>query len=102
MARAIVLAEDASNGTGTTYDWDGGEGVLHAGGTWDDASVTLQYAPLTPLGDVTQPTPSDTDVLLSSSEPNRAFNRLPAGKVRVVIADGGGSESLTVIISRDK
>lgn len=101
MARTIALAEAASNGTGTVFSWDGGEGVIHASGTWGGATVTLQYAPAAPLSDITM-TPSDTDVVLSESVTNKAFNPIPIGTVRAVIAGGGGTESLTVVMARVK
>jgi hypothetical protein len=47
-------------------------------------------------------TPSDTDVVLTSTSPNRGFNAIPIGTVRVVIAGGGGTESLTVVMARTK
>lgn len=101
MARATLLGEGLSNGTGTTYDWDGGEGVLYASGTWDGASVTLQYSPADPNSGLTL-TPQDTDVVLTSGEPQQGFYKLPVGQVRVVVAGGGGSEDLTVVIGRSK
>jgi hypothetical protein len=101
MARSIALAESASNGTGSSFTWDGGEGVLHASGTWAGATVTLQYAPAQPQSDITM-TPSNTDVVLTESVPNRGFNQIPIGTVRVVVAGGGGTESLTVVMARTK
>lgn len=99
MARSLKLSDSASNGTGVTLSWPGGEGVLQAEGTWDGADVTLQFAPTAPTSADT-PTPLATDVVLSEAEPLLGFHPIPEGSVRAVIANGGGSESLTVYISR--
>lgn len=99
MARVIELARDASNGTGFNSTWDGGEGILHGTGTWGGATVKLQYAPMSPVSTYNL-VAADTDVEIDSSGPNQSFNYLPAGRIRVVISGGDGSESLTVVISR--
>lgn len=101
MARSVLLADEASNGTGATVAWDGGEGILHGYGTWAGATVTLQYAPYSPVSGKNL-TPSNTDVTVSETNTNQAFSALPAGRVRAIIAGGGGTESITVIMSRMK
>jgi hypothetical protein len=101
MARSILLCQDANNGNSAIFDWDGGEGVLHAAGTWDGAKATLLYAPISPISGLSM-APSATDVELNESTPQKSFSPLPPGTVRVTIADGGGSESLTVVMARAK
>lgn len=100
MARHVLLAEDAANGTGTEQDWDGGTLVLTGHGTWDGASAALQYAPHPPSGQTL--TPIATGKTVDGTTPINTFADLPSGKIRVVISGGGGSESVTVIASRAK
>lgn len=99
MARHVLLAEDASNGLQSAMSWDGGDGVLHAQGTWDGATVTLRYAPYGAKSGLTMVEQS-TDLELTESQPVKGFNSIPGGNVRVNIAGGSGSESLTVTMSR--
>lgn len=98
MARSVALADaSTSNGNKTAKDWDGGVATLHASGTWDGASLTLEFKPNAPTGETVDF--SATDVVLSSGVPVKNFF-LPEGQVRVVQATSGGTTSLTCIATR--
>lgn len=100
MARHVLLAENASNGTGSSVAWDGGSLTLYGDGTWGGATATLQYAPYGPSGQSL--TPVTTGKSITSAAPITTFDDLPSGNIRIVIAGGGGTESLTIVASRTK
>lgn len=82
-----------TNATTTALDWDGGPGVFIVQGTFDSATIKLQYS----IDGGTTKTDAGTDTTLTASGGGSFL--LPGGvKLYVNSASGGGSLSTTYLI----
>lgn len=92
--RSVTLASaSTADGNKATKPWGGGVGTIHASGTFDGATLTLQYKPAQSTSDISTAF-ANTDVVLSGSVLVKNFF-LGSGEIRVVQATSGGSSSLT-------
>lgn len=100
MAKVYNLGRtvDADENGTLTPLWPGGDGTVHVGGTWDGATITIQYKPSASQSDHTQQW-SDTDIVLTSGTPVLGFS-LGTGEMRYVSTDTGGSTDLDITITK--
>lgn len=93
MRSVTLAAASTADGNKVTKPWGGGVGTIHTSGTFDGATLTLQYKPAESTGDVATAF-ANTDVVLSGAVPVKNFF-LGSGEIRVVQATSGASSSLT-------
>ena len=93
MITNVLINESTTDGDKGAIQWDGGVGTVHAAGTWDGASLTLEYKPAEARSDI-EPDFAPTDLVLTSSVAVKNFF-LGSGQIRVVQAGSGGATSLT-------
>lgn len=99
MAKGINLGRQIdADENGSEVTWPGGDGTLHAGGTWNGATITLQYKPVIFDTSKTQQWAS-TDVILTESVPILGFS-LGAGSLRYVTTSTGGSTDLDLTATK--
>lgn len=89
---SVVMRNSASSST--AVNWPGGIGVFSAVGTWNGATLTLEFigpdgATLLVAGDATTLSANGAGVFY-----------LPECQVRAVVSNVGGSTSLTASIAR--
>jgi len=94
MAKASALAVlSTTDGAKTEVKWGGGDGTIAASGTWDGASLSLEYKPIAPDDSIATGW-SVTGVILSGALEASNF-RLGEGSIRVNQSASGAATSLT-------
>ena len=94
--RLITLLDAATGDTGALVHWAGGEGTIFVSGTFDTATITLEWA----AEDGGTPRVLDDDTgSVSFTAPGARNFRLPPGWIRADMA-GAGTEEITVEVKR--
>lgn len=95
VAGSVTLLTDATaDGNGAAADWIGGSGLWVVWGTWNGASVKLQYSP---DGEVTW---IDVDGAVLTADGGLPMTLLPSDPLRCVISSAGASTSLSSEMKR--
>ena len=94
--RLITLLNAATGDTGTLEYWAGGEGTIFVSGTFDTATVTLEWAS---ASNGTPRVLDDDADSVSFTAPGARNFKLPPGWIRADMASPG-TEAITVEVQR--